>query len=129
MFPTLDPTTVAQTDTTLDYQLIGWPGRCEVHEKFTVQDIADAAHDVAVTLELAEQQSGCGHAVLRAVDEPQPRMEVRNLGDAEESAEVGHLEGDAMAGQGVVDQQHVLVLPEQHGDVTMREPVLGRSYR
>ncbi len=23
----------------LDYQLIGWRGRCEVHEKFTVQDI------------------------------------------------------------------------------------------
>ncbi len=28
-------------DTTLDYQMIGWHGRCEVHEKFTVQDIAD----------------------------------------------------------------------------------------
>jgi len=26
-------------DTTLDYQMIGWNGRCEVHEKFTVQDI------------------------------------------------------------------------------------------
>ncbi len=28
-----------QLDTTLDYQMIGWNGRCEVHEKFTVQDI------------------------------------------------------------------------------------------
>ena len=28
-------------DTTLDYQMIGWHGRCEVHEKFTVQDIND----------------------------------------------------------------------------------------
>ena len=26
-------------DTTLDYQMVGWHGRCEVHEKFTVQDI------------------------------------------------------------------------------------------
>jgi quinolinate synthase len=26
-------------DTTLDYQMIGWHGRCEVHEKFTVEDI------------------------------------------------------------------------------------------
>jgi quinolinate synthase len=26
-------------DSRLDYQLIGWHGRCEVHEKFTVQDI------------------------------------------------------------------------------------------
>lgn len=25
---------------TLDYQFIGWHGRCEVHEKFTVEDIA-----------------------------------------------------------------------------------------
>ena len=25
----------------LDYQMIGWSGRCEVHEKFTVQDIQD----------------------------------------------------------------------------------------
>src|SRR5713101_5774219 len=23
----------------LDYQMIGWPGRCEVHEKFSVEDI------------------------------------------------------------------------------------------
>src|SRR5687767_308529 len=28
-------------DTTLDYQMIGWGGRCEVHEKFTVQDITN----------------------------------------------------------------------------------------
>ncbi len=27
------------TDTNLDYQMIGWHGRCEVHEKFTVKDI------------------------------------------------------------------------------------------
>jgi quinolinate synthase len=26
-------------DTSLDYQMIGWHGRCEVHEKFTVKDI------------------------------------------------------------------------------------------
>jgi quinolinate synthase len=26
-------------DTDLDYQMIGWNGRCEVHEKFTVEDI------------------------------------------------------------------------------------------
>jgi quinolinate synthase len=29
----------AAGDTQVDYQLIGWHGRCEVHEKFTVQDI------------------------------------------------------------------------------------------
>lgn len=28
-----------QLNTQLDYQMIGWSGRCEVHEKFTVEDI------------------------------------------------------------------------------------------
>jgi quinolinate synthase len=37
IFPTLTP---GQAATELDYQLIGWHGRCEVHEKFTVEDIA-----------------------------------------------------------------------------------------
>ena len=29
----------AQYETDLDYQMVGWRGRCEVHEKFTVKDI------------------------------------------------------------------------------------------
>jgi quinolinate synthase len=37
IFPTSTP---GQDATELDYQLIGWHGRCEVHEKFTVEDIA-----------------------------------------------------------------------------------------
>jgi quinolinate synthase len=37
IFPTLSP---GQDAAELDYQLIGWHGRCEVHEKFTVEDIA-----------------------------------------------------------------------------------------
>jgi quinolinate synthase len=37
IFPTLMPDTAKYDD--LDYQLIGWHGRCEVHEKFTVKDI------------------------------------------------------------------------------------------
>jgi len=38
IFPTLDgPKEAAATE--IDYQMIGWHGRCEVHEKFTVQDI------------------------------------------------------------------------------------------
>jgi quinolinate synthase len=36
IFPTRQPKG-AQTE--LDYQLVGWLGRCEVHEKFTVEDI------------------------------------------------------------------------------------------
>src|SRR5512136_1302809 len=37
IFPTLTP---GQSATEVDYQLVGWHGRCEVHEKFTVEDIA-----------------------------------------------------------------------------------------
>src|SRR6266496_6237512 len=39
IFPTVVPP--KNGDAELNYQLIGWPGRCEVHEKFTVQDIRD----------------------------------------------------------------------------------------
>jgi quinolinate synthase len=46
VFPTLAQSNVKQ-DTTLDYQhvgeiagrMVGWHGRCEVHEKFTIKDI------------------------------------------------------------------------------------------
>jgi quinolinate synthase len=37
IFPTLTPEITRETD--VDFQLIGWHGRCEVHEKFTVKDI------------------------------------------------------------------------------------------
>ncbi len=38
IYPTKGPRGL-ETDSTLDYQMIGWRGRCEVHEKFTVADI------------------------------------------------------------------------------------------
>jgi len=37
IFPTLGPS--SEADGQLDYQLIGWHGRCEVHEKFTLRDL------------------------------------------------------------------------------------------
>ena len=37
IYPTRDPQQHFPNE--LDYQMIGWPGRCEVHEKFTVEDI------------------------------------------------------------------------------------------
>ena len=37
IFPSKQP--MPANETQLDYQMIGWHGRCEVHEKFTVQDI------------------------------------------------------------------------------------------
>ena len=40
IFPSLTPTGLSQdADNLLDVQMIGWHGRCEVHEKFTVKDI------------------------------------------------------------------------------------------
>jgi quinolinate synthase len=38
IFPSLDPS-AASGDILLDVQMIGWHGKCEVHEKFTVEDI------------------------------------------------------------------------------------------
>lgn len=40
IFPTLNEETDIDT-TEMEIQFIGWNGRCEVHEKFTVQDIQD----------------------------------------------------------------------------------------
>jgi quinolinate synthase len=37
IFPSKNPAPLGET--TLDYQMIGWHGRCEVHEQFTVNDI------------------------------------------------------------------------------------------
>ena len=40
IFPSLAPAGLSQeADNLLDVQMIGWHGRCEVHEKFTVKDI------------------------------------------------------------------------------------------
>lgn len=39
IFPTRLPTGNIFLDTTVDAQLVGWNGRCEVHEQFTVDDI------------------------------------------------------------------------------------------
>jgi quinolinate synthase len=40
IFPSLAPAGLSQDpDNLLDVQMIGWHGRCEVHEKFTVNDI------------------------------------------------------------------------------------------
>jgi quinolinate synthase len=41
IFPVLDGQS-RQEDESLDYEMIGWRGRCEVHEKYTVEDIENA---------------------------------------------------------------------------------------
>jgi quinolinate synthase len=64
IFPTKDAQRAS--DPALDYQMIGWRGRCEVHEKFTLEDIAAIRKqhpDVAI---LAHQE--CSPEVVAASD-------------------------------------------------------------
>ena len=64
IFPTRDPR--HQFPEQLDYQMIGWPGRCEVHEKFTVEDIENVRKQFPDVLILAHPE--CSPAVVEASD-------------------------------------------------------------
>ncbi|HEV7397359.1 MAG TPA: quinolinate synthase NadA [Pyrinomonadaceae bacterium] len=64
IFPTKDPR--PGPDSELDYQMIGWPGRCEVHDKFTVQDIADVRKQFPDVVILAHPE--CSPEVVAASD-------------------------------------------------------------
>jgi quinolinate synthase len=50
----------------LDYQMIGWRGRCEVHEKYTVEDIRNIREQFPDVLILAHPE--CSPAVVEASD-------------------------------------------------------------
>ncbi|MFN3742490.1 MAG: quinolinate synthase NadA [Anaerolineales bacterium] len=63
IFPTLQP---GIEDTELDYQMIGWHGRCEVHEKFTVQDIETVRAQFPEVVILAHPE--CRPEVVAAAD-------------------------------------------------------------
>lgn len=63
IFPTLTPPADA---TLLDYQMIGWSGRCEVHEKYTVADIRNIREQFPDVLILAHPE--CSPAVTAASD-------------------------------------------------------------
>jgi quinolinate synthase len=64
IFPTKDPR--RSLDSELDYQMIGWPGRCEVHEKFTVEDIADIRKQFPDVVILSHPE--CSPEVVAASD-------------------------------------------------------------
>jgi quinolinate synthase len=53
-------------DTELDYQIIGWHGRCEVHEKFTVKDIETIRAQFPDVVVLAHPE--CSPEVVAAAD-------------------------------------------------------------
>lgn len=64
IFPTRDPHKTF--DTTLDYQMIGWHGRCEVHDRFTVEDIENIRAEYPDVVILAHPE--CSPAVVAASD-------------------------------------------------------------
>jgi len=53
-------------DRDVDYQMIGWRGRCEVHEKFTVADVANVRKQFPDVVVLAHPE--CSPAVVAASD-------------------------------------------------------------
>jgi quinolinate synthase len=57
---------VDQPDTEIDYQMIGWHGRCEVHEKFTVEDVQNVRKQFGDVVVLAHPE--CSPEVVEASD-------------------------------------------------------------
>ncbi len=64
IFPTLDGD--LENDTELDAVMVGWRGRCEVHERFTVEDIAQARAQFPDVMVLAHPE--CSPEVVAAAD-------------------------------------------------------------
>jgi quinolinate synthase len=65
IFPTLDKLG-QEPDNLLDVQMVGWRGRCEVHEKYTVEDIANVRELFLDVLILAHPE--CSPEVVAASD-------------------------------------------------------------
>ncbi len=66
IFPSKSPKSGATKDKELDYQLIGWHGKCEVHEKFTTDDIATVREQFPDVVILAHPE--CSPEVVDASD-------------------------------------------------------------
>jgi quinolinate synthase len=69
IFPTRTPRPgAAEPDdpAALDYQMVGWQGRCEVHEKFTVEDISNVRKQFPDVVVLAHPE--CSPEVVAASD-------------------------------------------------------------
>lgn len=64
IFPTVTPPNGHEAG--LDYQLVGWPGRCEVHDKFSVADIDNVRRQFPDVVILAHPE--CSPEVVAASD-------------------------------------------------------------
>lgn len=63
IFPTREP---RASDEQIEFEMIGWHGRCEVHEKFTVEDIQAIRKDFPDVVILAHPE--CSPEVVAAAD-------------------------------------------------------------
>jgi len=66
ILPVKDPRAVRDDQPNVEYTMIGWPGRCEVHEKFTVEDITNVRKQFPDVLVLAHPE--CSPEVVEASD-------------------------------------------------------------
>ncbi len=66
VFPTRDAAKAARSNGNLTYDMIGWEGRCEVHEQFTVEDIENVRRQFPDVLVLAHPE--CSPEVVEASD-------------------------------------------------------------
>jgi quinolinate synthase len=66
IFPVKGPRGLEKPGTDLDYRMIGWRGKCEVHELFTVEDIASVRRQFPDTVVLAHPE--CSPEVVAASD-------------------------------------------------------------
>ena len=67
IFPTTNPADLKKQGTnSLDYQMIGWQGKCEVHEQFTVEDISNIRKQFPDVVVLAHPE--CSPEVCDASD-------------------------------------------------------------
>jgi len=66
IFPTQVSRAKHESSTELDYEIIGWHGKCEVHEKFTVEDISNVRKQFPDVVILAHPE--CSPEVVEASD-------------------------------------------------------------
>ncbi len=66
IFPTSQPVSKEKQNEAIEYTLIGWHGKCEVHDKFTVQDIEHVREQFPDVVILAHPE--CSPEVVEASD-------------------------------------------------------------
>ncbi|MFW5835823.1 MAG: quinolinate synthase NadA [bacterium] len=66
IFPTKNPRPASAAADGIDYEMIGWHGRCEVHEQFTVEDVASIRKQFPDVVVLAHPE--CSPEVVDASD-------------------------------------------------------------